>query len=30
MPKLGKRNKAEETDETSYKFKRLKNKNNAI
>ena len=30
MPKLGKRNKAEETEETSHRFKRLKNKHSAI
>lgn len=30
MPKLGKRNKAEETEEKSHKFKRLKNKHSAI
>jgi hypothetical protein len=30
MPKLGKRNKAEEKEETSYSFKNLKNKHSAI
>jgi len=30
MPKLGKRNKAEEIEETSPKFRRLKNKHSAI
>ena len=30
MPKLGKRNKAEETEETSHTFRRLKNKHSAI
>lgn len=30
MPKLGKRNKAEEQEETSYWFKHLKNKHSAI
>jgi len=30
MPKLGKRNKAEEAEETSHAFKRLKNKHSAI
>lgn len=30
MPKLGKRNKAEEVEEASYTFKRLKNKHSAI
>jgi IS5 family transposase len=30
MPKLGKRNKVEEAEESSYTFKRLKNKHSAI